>query len=132
MRPATPTRIKPAPRFLTLWEIRFPIGAIASIGHRLSGVALLVALPVLALALERSLHSPAAYEALMANMRSPWMIPAVFVMAWAGVYHVLAGLRHLLMDVGVGWRLPHGRRSARFALLASPVIALALTFGWFA
>lgn len=42
-----------APKFLNLFHIRFPIGAIASIGHRISGVLLLISLPLLALALER-------------------------------------------------------------------------------
>ena len=28
--PSTPARRRPAPRFLELWQIRFPIGAIAS------------------------------------------------------------------------------------------------------
>ena len=131
MSTVAPPARKPPPRFLTLWQIRFPIGAIASIGHRLSGVGLLVALPVLALALDRSLRGAADYGALMADMHSAWMIPVVFVIAWAGVYHLLAGLRHLSMDVGIGWRLPSGRRSAWGALVAAPLLAVALTLGWF-
>ncbi len=132
MHPATPASGKPAPRFLALWEIRFPVGAIASIGHRLSGLALLAALPALALALDRSLQGPAGYDGLMADLHSPWMAPVVFVLAWAGAHHLLAGIRHLLMDAGLGWRLPVARRSAQAALVAAPLAALALTAGWFA
>lgn len=128
---APPAREKPPPRFLTLWQIRFPIGAIASIGHRLSGVALLVTLPVLALTLDRSLRSAADYDALMADMHAAWMIPLVFIFTWAGSYHLLAGLRHLLMDIGIGWRLPSGRRSAWGALVTAPLLAAALTLAWF-
>ncbi len=38
--------------FLNLAQIRFPIGAIASIAHRVSGVLLFIALPVLAALLD--------------------------------------------------------------------------------
>ena len=120
------------PRFLRLWNIRFPIGAIASFSHRVSGVLLLVAVPPLALALEHSLHSRADYAALLATVRSPWLAPIVFVAVWALAQHVLAGIRHLLMDAGIGWRLPRGRASAWIVLVAAPLVAAAATLGWFA
>ena len=41
------------PVFLNLIRIRFPIGAIASIGHRISGVILASALPFLVAARHR-------------------------------------------------------------------------------
>ncbi len=130
--PAMTRSTRPAPRFLALWQIRFPIGAIASIGHRLSGIALLVALPLLALGLDRSLRSRDDYDALLAGAHSPWMAPVVFVALWAACYHVLAGVRHLLMDVGAGWKLPQARTSAWGAIVAAPVLAGMLTLWWFA
>ena len=63
--PAPP---RDAPKFLNLAQIRFPIGAIASIGHRISGGLLLISLPFLVLALERSLRSEADYAA-----RGTWL-----------------------------------------------------------
>jgi succinate dehydrogenase / fumarate reductase cytochrome b subunit len=123
---------RPAPRFLRLWNIRFPIGAVASFSHRVSGVLLLLVLPPLALALERSLHSRADYAALLADLRSPWLAPLVFVAVWALAQHLLAGIRHLLMDVGIGWRLPRGRASAWGVLVAAPLLAAAATLGWLA
>ena len=123
---------RPAPRFLRLWNIRFPIGAVASFSHRVSGVLLLLVLPPLALALERSLHSRADYAALLTELRSPWLAPLVFVAVWALAQHLLAGIRHLLMDVGIGWRLPRGRGSAWGVLVAAPLLAAAATLGWLA
>jgi succinate dehydrogenase / fumarate reductase cytochrome b subunit len=120
------------PRFLTLWQIRFPIGAIASIAHRLSGLALLLVLPPLALALERSLHSRADYAALLEELRSPWLAPLLFVAAWAFAQHLLAGIRHLLMDAGIGWRLPRARASAWAVLLGAFLLAVTAAFGWLA
>jgi succinate dehydrogenase / fumarate reductase cytochrome b subunit len=127
-----PEAARPAPRFLRLWNIRFPIGAIASFSHRLSGVLLLLALPPLALALERSLHSRADYATLLAAMGSPWLAPVLFIAVWALAQHLLAGIRHLLMDIGIGWRLPRARASAWAVLVGAPLVAAAVTLGWFA
>jgi len=114
------------PRFLNLFAIRFPIGAIASIGHRLSGACLVLAMLWLPDTLARSLRSQGDYDALLAAWRSPWMAPLEFLILWAFCYHVLAGLRHLLMDVGVGARLPAARASARLVLGLGFAIALVL------
>ncbi|MCQ9379887.1 succinate dehydrogenase, cytochrome b556 subunit [Methyloversatilis sp. XJ19-49] len=61
-----------APKSLNIFRIRFPIGAIASIGHRISGVLLLFGLPVLALVLDRSLASEAAFESQREAVDTPW------------------------------------------------------------
>lgn len=119
-----------APKFLNLSQIRFPIGAIASIGHRLSGVLLLVTLPLLALALDRSLRSEAEFEALRDFVSAPVRALLLVVVVWAASHHVLAGVRHLLMDVGVGSRLDQARSSAWAAIVAAAVIALAAAARW--
>src|SRR5574337_1664767 len=81
------------PKFLNLWQIRFPIGAIASIGHRVSGVLLVASLPLLALALDRSLKSEADFEALRNLVGAPGRALLLAVVVWAAAHHVLAGLR---------------------------------------
>ncbi len=123
-------RAGPAPKFLNLLQIRFPVGAIASIAHRVSGVLLLVALPLLARTLERSLRSEADYQALLDATRSPWTALALVIVVWAAAHHVLAGVRHLLMDVGVGSRLVRARASAWTVLVAAVVLAAASAVRW--
>lgn len=115
-----------APKFLNLFEIRFPVGAIASIGHRISGVLLILALPLAAQALERSLRSEAEFRALLELRASPWASIATAVVAWAIAHHLLAGIRHLLMDLGVGHRLAAARASAWFVNVAALVVAIAI------
>ena len=44
------------------------------------------------------------------------------------VHHVLAGIRHLLMDVGIGGELERARASARLVLIAAPALAVFLLF----
>ncbi|NMG14495.1 succinate dehydrogenase, cytochrome b556 subunit [Aromatoleum bremense] len=119
-----------ATKFLNLSQIRFPIGAIASIGHRISGVLLLITLPLLALALDRSLRSEAEFEALRDLVSAPGRALLLVVVVWAASHHVLAGLRHLLMDVGIGSRLDQARSSAWAAIVAAALIALAVAARW--
>jgi len=116
------------PRFLNLFAIRFPIGAIASIGHRISGMGLLLALLCAPTVLEKSLRSEADYAALLAAWRSPWAAPVEFLIILAFSLHVLAGVRHLLMDAGIGNRLAFARGSARAVLVLALLAALAWVF----
>ncbi|MBS0545709.1 MAG: succinate dehydrogenase, cytochrome b556 subunit [Proteobacteria bacterium] len=112
------------PMFLNLAQIRFPVGAIASIAHRVSGVLLFITLPVIALLLDASLRSEDVFASLRKLLSSPLYVVAATVLVWALVHHVLAGVRHLLMDVGVGSELARARASARVVLLAAPLLAL--------
>ncbi|KAI5912863.1 succinate dehydrogenase, cytochrome b556 subunit [Thauera sp. 2A1] len=112
------------PMFLNLAQIRFPVGAIASIAHRVSGVLLFITLPVIALVLDASLRSEDVFASLRKLLSSPLYVVAATVLVWALVHHVLAGVRHLLMDVGVGSELARARASARVVLLAAPLLAL--------
>ena len=113
--------------FLKLLEIRFPIGAIASIGHRISGVVLAVALPFLVAAFDRSLNSEQAYRQALAAMRSPPGRLGILLLCWALAHHLLAGTRHLLMDADIGSSLPTARKTA-WIVLAGGLVAAALLF----
>ncbi len=123
---------RPLPVFLNLFRIRFPVGAIASIAHRVAGVLLFLALPPLALGLDASLRSEAGFEALRALFAGPWRGLLGLVLVWAAAHHLLAGIRHLLMDVGVGSGLAQARASARAVLVAAVLVALVFVAGWLA
>ena len=114
------------PVFLKLAQIRFPIGAIASIAHRVSGVLLFIALPVVAVLLDTSLRDEAGFASVRDLISSPLAVVAAGVLVWALVHHVLAGIRHLLMDVGIGGELERARASARLVLIAAPALAVFL------
>ena len=115
-----------APKFLNPTQIRFPIGAIASIGHRLSGIILIVCLPLLVNGLDRSLRSEAEFLILRDQLAEPWLAVPLAILVWAAAHHIAAGIRHLLMDAGIGVTLPQARASARW-VLALGVICGALT-----
>jgi succinate dehydrogenase / fumarate reductase cytochrome b subunit len=107
------------PVFLDFTRIRFPVGAVASIGHRISGVLLVLALPLAVLGLQRSLGQEAGALAL-----SGWARLPAALLAWAAAHHLLAGIRHLLTDVGIGASLPAARKSAYAALIGGAAVAL--------
>lgn len=123
------TRTDAAPIFLNLTRIRWPIGALASIGHRVSGVLLLIALPLLAVALEKSLRSSADFSALEAWFDTPWRTPLLVVVVWALSHHVFAGVRHLLMDIGIGSGLHTARRSAVAVIAGGVLVAIITAIG---
>ena len=98
------------PVFLNLFRIRFPATAVASFGHRLAGVLLFVLLPVLIYAVELSLRGPEGFKAV-SQWLGAWPIQLLlWLVAWAGLHHLFAGLRFLLIDVDVGV----AREAARF------------------
>lgn len=114
------------PVYFELHHIALPIGAVASFLHRLSGVLLVLALPVLAEAFGRSLAGPAGFEQVV-NVFGGWPGRlAAIVLVWALAHHLLAGLRHLAMDAGIGWRLRQARASARVAVAGGLILALAV------
>ena len=101
MRPPVASR----PRFLNLFRISYPIGAIASIAHRISGLLLLVSLPALVNGLDYSLQSESNFLTLRTWLASPWATTILAFAAWGLVHHLSAGMRHLLMDAGIGTAL---------------------------
>ena len=115
---------------LDLSTIKFPVTAIASITHRVTGVAIFLALPILLWMLDRSLASPESFADLKELMMTSLLVKLV---VWAILsvllYHLVAGIRHLIMDAGVGESLEGGRRGAKLTFLISVVLIL-LVGGW--
>ncbi len=86
------------PVYLSLTQFRWPIPAIGSITHRVTGVFLFVALGYLLWLLAVALSSPAGYDRSAEAMNH--LLPRLIVWAvlTALAYHILAGLKHLVMD----------------------------------
>lgn len=118
----TAPRARPA--FLDLRRISLPVGALTSIAHRASGVLLAAAVPFAIYALGLSLKDEQGF----AQVVSAWQHPALkllgMALVWALAHHVLAGVRHLLMDMNLGSPLAQARRSAWAVNVAAVVIAL--------
>jgi succinate dehydrogenase / fumarate reductase cytochrome b subunit len=110
---------------LDLSTIKFPVTAIASITHRVTGVAIFLALPILLWMLDRSLASPESFADLKELMTTSLLVKlVVWGILSVLLYHLVAGIRHLIMDTGVGESLEGGRRGAKLAFIISAVLIL--------
>jgi succinate dehydrogenase / fumarate reductase cytochrome b subunit len=118
---------KPRPVFLNLFAIRQPLPAITSILHRISGALLfLVGIPFLLWMVQGSLASPDAWAAMRATLSAPLARLVLLLLAWASFHHLLAGLRHLLLDLHIGIDLKPARQSAAIMFVLALVLTLAV------
>ena len=90
------------PKYLDLLHIRLPVGGFVSILHRVTGVLLVVALPLAYLLLQQSLRSPESFAQVVALLSSTPARVLLFFTAILLAHHFLAGVRHLLLDLDVG------------------------------
>jgi len=116
--------VKQRPVYLDLFAIRQPLSAVVSILHRISGALLfLVGIPMLLWGVQSTLESPETFARFKAVASNPLAKLVALGLAWAYLHHLLAGVRHLVLDLHVGLDLPSTRRSAVIVL----VLALLLT-----
>lgn len=116
---------------LDLRTIKLPITAITSILHRISGIILFIGLAFMLYALSKSLGSEEGF----ADMKSTLTSPLAKFIAWgllsALLYHLVAGVRHLIMDSGVGETLEGGKLGSKIVIAISVVlIVLAGVWIW--
>lgn len=97
---------------LPLLKIRLPIGGIVSITHRITGVLLVLMLPVATYWLDKSLQNQAGFEAAADFLGSTWVKLAVLMIIAMFVQHLISGLRHLLLDFHIGIEKVPARISA--------------------
>ncbi|HWV15244.1 MAG TPA: succinate dehydrogenase, cytochrome b556 subunit [Cellvibrio sp.] len=122
---------KKRPVNLDFATIKLPITAIVSILHRVSGIFLFAGMAVLLWLLDSSLDSQESFAAVR-EISSNLVFKLVLWAVLAGLaYHTVMGIRHLIMDFGVGESLKGGQLGAKIALvLAIILIALAGVWLW--
>lgn len=109
------------PKNLNLLTIRFPLPAIISILHRISGAFLFLCIPLLLWALQYSL-TDSGYETIQSSL---WAKLGLWVVLAAFIYHVVAGIRHLLADFfQIGESLKGGKCSAQLTLIISIILVI--------
>lgn len=100
------------PVYLSLTQFSWPFPAIASITHRITGVALFAGIGYLLWCLSLALESPAGFAEASATLDAP--LPKLLMLAVlaALAYHVFAGIKHLVMDLHYWDSLEAGRISS--------------------
>lgn len=112
------------PKYLNLFQYRFPIPAYVSILHRVSGAVLFLALPGLLAWWQCSLTSADSFAASKAFMANPLVKLMAIGLVWAYLHHVCAGIRHLASDLDLGTELKSARASSWLVLAVSIVLTL--------
>lgn len=116
---------KQRPANLNLLSMRFPVTAIISIFHRITGLLLFLAMPVMLWWFKESLHSTAQFDKIT-HLASCLSTRIVFwVIGSAMIFHVVAGIRHLLMDMGVAEEKQSSKCSSWTALLIAGILIIA-------
>ncbi|WP_127958739.1 succinate dehydrogenase cytochrome b556 subunit [Serratia microhaemolytica] len=116
---------KQRPVNLDLKTIQFPVTAIASILHRVSGVIIFLSVGILLWLLHLSLSSQESFQQVQTIIDSLFVKLIIWGILTALAYHICAGIRHLLMDFGyLEESLIAGTRSAQAVLVITIVLSL--------
>lgn len=108
------------PVYMSLRDFRFPLNAILSILHRITGVLTVVTLIVGLAWLNLLLLQPDSYQQTWAWLHHPLGKLVVIAGMLSLSFHWLTGFRHLLMEHNVGQmltRLDRAKTSAQWLLL---------------
>lgn len=116
---------KSRPKHLDLTKIRFPVMAIVSGMHRISGAVLFLFIPLLLWLLQQSLATQQTFESFKSAVSSPLPKLVLLGLLWAYLHHLCAGIRHLALDLDRGTELGAARASSYAVLIVSVGLTLA-------
>jgi succinate dehydrogenase / fumarate reductase cytochrome b subunit len=99
--PTVHTRKRPEFRNIHITQLagyRLPLAGLVSILHRVSGAVMFLLLPFALWMLDSSLRSEQSY-ARLTQVLGLWPVKLLLLgLFWALAHHLVAGVRHLLMD----------------------------------
>ena len=113
---------------LDLTTVKFPLPAITSILHRISGVGLFFGIGVVLYFLQLSLESEAGFERVLELFRAIPVKLTIWLILAGLLYHLIAGIKHLLMDWGLGESREGALRGAQVTLVLA-IVAAVLSWG---
>jgi succinate dehydrogenase / fumarate reductase, cytochrome b subunit len=126
--------VKPIARpvHLDLLRIHLPLPGWVSILHRVSGALLFAALPFGVWILSVSLANEDGFQRIAEWVALPLVRLVLLGLIWAFVHHLLAGVRHLILDADWGTDLKCARQSSIAVMLASGLVTLLAAWKLFA
>lgn len=120
--------------FKDLTTYRLPLAGWVSILHRASGGLMFILLPLIVWLFDTSVSSEISHDVFQSAFSAGlgfvpgWFMKLVaLALIWAYLHHLIAGLRHLYMDVNHAVSKEFGKSSAIFTLALS--IGLTLVLG---
>ena len=106
------------PVYIDLRKINLPVSALISITHRLSGMYIFfITLPLMLALIYFSTESEDSFNDLSLFLKNYKFILALIVLSFCILwYHILSGVRHLIMDAHIGESLLASKYSAIFTI----------------
>lgn len=112
---------------------RLPAAGIVSILHRISGAIMFLLLPLIIWLFDTSVSSEYSFARFKAafnvglGVLPGWFVKLVaLALIWAFLHHLIAGMRHVYMDVHHAVTKEFGRSSAILTLSLSLILTAAL------
>jgi succinate dehydrogenase / fumarate reductase cytochrome b subunit len=90
------------PKHLALHKIKLPLPGFVSILHRISGLMLFLALPLILWILQASLRSIESYTQMVEIFQHPLSKLVILGVMWSFFHHFCAGIRYLALDIDIG------------------------------
>ncbi len=118
--------VRPLSPHLQVW--RFHQTMLGSILHRITGVGLYIGAALVVAWLAALAAGPDAYETFAGLMGSPLGLLIWFGFSVSAFYHLAAGVRHLIWDLGRGLNI----KNANFLTTASFVFTIVATIAFWA
>ena len=115
---------KRRPVFLNLLQIHLPLGGVLSILHRITGVLLVLAIPVF-IYIHQLLNADedSFTQALELMQTIPGRI-ILSLIVWMLIQHSLSGIRHLMMDLDFSYDRSIARKTAGITFVSSLLLIL--------
>ena len=112
---------------------RLPLAALVSVLHRASGALMFLLLPFVIWLFDKSASSEISFGQFSAAFAAGlWIFPGWFIklvvlaLIWSYLHHLIAGVRHLYLDVSHNYTKEVGRHTAAATLVLSVLLTLVL------
>lgn len=115
---------KNRPKNLDLATFKFPITAIASILHRVSGIIVFIALAILLILLNYSLSSQSDFARIVGYFDNLMMLFVMWGSLTGLAYHLVFGVRHMIQDLGYWEEMDSASLSAKGGFVVTVVLSL--------
>lgn len=119
-------KVAPRPLSPHLQIYRWSWTMAMSIFHRATGSALYIGIALFAIWLVALASGPSAFDAVQWFFGSPLGLLILFGYTWILMHHMLGGVRHLVWDFGYGMEATQRISMARFTLIGSVALTVAI------
>ncbi len=120
---------KRRPKYLNVMQIKLPVTGVVSIFHRVSGILMILCIPLILYLLDKSVRDASGFLWVNELIQSFGLKLVLGIVLLAVVHHLLTGIRFLLFDIDLGVTRDSARKISWF-VLAIDAIVLLLIIGW--